>query len=56
MSAKVQYVDVIFPATLEKSFTYQAPSGYDGTLAPGQRVVAPLKSSSAIGFIINLDP
>lgn len=56
MSASAQYIDVIFPATLHRSFTYQAPGDYDGLLAPGQRVVAPLKSSSAIGFIIRLNP
>jgi len=54
MFARKQYIDVIFPATLQKSFTYQVPGNYDGLLAPGQRVVAPLKSSSAIGFIVNV--
>lgn len=56
MFVKTKYVDIIFPATLRRSFTYQIPDSYDGPLSPGQRVVAPLKSSLAIGFIISLNP
>jgi len=56
MPAETKFVDVIFPATLRRSFTYRAPEGYDGILSPGQRVVAPLKSGAAIGFIVKTDP
>ncbi len=56
MSKAPKYVDVIFPATLRRSFTYQVPDDYEGALQPGQRVVAPLKSGAAIGFIVKTDP
>lgn len=56
MPAENKFVDVIFPATLQRSFTYRAPEGYNGVLSPGQRVVAPLKSGAAIGFIVKTDP
>ncbi|MFH1213052.1 MAG: primosomal protein N' [Candidatus Neomarinimicrobiota bacterium] len=56
MSADTKFVDVVFPATLRRSFTYRVPYDYADPLMPGQRVVAPLKSSSAVGFIVRVNP
>jgi primosomal protein N' (replication factor Y) len=56
MSTAKKLVDVIFPAILRRSFSYQVPEEFDGVLLPGQRVVAPLKSGAAIGFVVKTDP
>ncbi|MBI4245668.1 MAG: hypothetical protein HY614_00630, partial [Candidatus Rokubacteria bacterium] len=46
-------VDVAFDAPLPP-FSYQVPDGW--TLAPGQRVVAPLRGASRVGVVVALRP
>src|SRR5437867_291840 len=44
--------DVAFDVPLAHSFAYRVPDGW--TLAPGQRVVAPLRGASRVGMIVAL--
>src|SRR5437762_4296578 len=44
--------DVAFDVPLAHSFAYRVPGGW--TLAPGQRVVAPLRGASRVGMIVAL--
>src|SRR5205814_1501114 len=44
--------DVAFDVPLAHSFTYRVPDGW--TLAPGQRVVAPLRGASRVGMVVTL--
>lgn len=42
--------DVVFDVPLERAFTYAVPAGW--TLAPGQRVLAPLHGASRAGMVV----
>src|SRR5438093_13362565 len=44
--------DAAFDVPLAHSFAYRVPDGW--TLAPGQRVVAPLRGASRVGMIVAL--
>src|SRR6267142_4550529 len=44
--------DVAFDVPLAHSFTYRVPDGW--TLAPGQRVLAPLRGASRVGMVVAL--
>src|SRR5438093_12168941 len=44
--------DVAFDVPLAHSFAYRVPDGW--TLAPGQRVVAPLRGASRVGMVVTL--
>ena len=44
--------DVAFDVPLAHSFAYRVPDGW--TLAPGQRVIAPLRGASRIGMVVAL--
>lgn len=46
------YVNVIFPQISQRQFTYRLPSDFQGELQSGQRVIAPLKQSPTMGFVL----
>jgi len=50
--ASVEFVRVIFPQISNRQFIYRLPTNYQGAVFSGQRVIAPLKQSSAMGFIL----
>ena len=51
---EIQYVDVSFPIALRRSFSYRIPKEWSVELFPGQRVVAPLKKTAAVGYILRI--
>lgn len=53
--ASVEFVRVIFPQIANRQFTYRVPPSYQSSVFSGQRVIAPLKQSSAIGFILEVE-
>jgi len=50
-----QFIEVIFPITQRRYFTYEVPDDIDFDIYPGQRVVAPLRNSPTVGFIVNVN-
>ncbi|MFA4839160.1 MAG: primosomal protein N' [Candidatus Neomarinimicrobiota bacterium] len=51
---EIKYVDVCFPIALRRSFSYQVPKEWAVELFPGQRVVAPLRKTAAVGYILRI--
>ncbi len=49
-----QYVDLVFPNTLRRSFTYKTPAHLQQDLSEGQRVIAPLRNVPSIGFVLKV--
>lgn len=49
------YVDIAFPKNLRRQFTYQIPEQLTIPVFLGQRVVAPLRNTPTIGFIVTKD-
>lgn len=49
-----KYIDVIFPFSLRKCFTYKVPEDWTSELVPGQRVVAPLRNNAVVGFVLHV--
>ncbi|MCD6100968.1 MAG: primosomal protein N' [Candidatus Marinimicrobia bacterium] len=47
-------VDVVFPIPLFNYFTYLVPENLKELVKPGQRVIAPIKNTSSLGFIIRV--
>ncbi|MCF7886336.1 MAG: primosomal protein N', partial [Candidatus Marinimicrobia bacterium] len=48
-----EYIDIVFPRPLWRSFTYKVPAYIETSLEIGQRIVVPLRSKETIGFVIN---
>lgn len=55
MKSSNQFIEVIFPVTQRRCFTYEVPADIDFDIYPGQRVVAPLRNIPTVGFIVNVD-
>jgi primosomal protein N' (replication factor Y) len=47
-------IEVALPLPLFRTFTYEVPEGLPGTIAPGARVVVPLRSGREIGICVSV--
>ncbi|MBL7959625.1 hypothetical protein JNL27_05230, partial [bacterium] len=48
------YAEIVFPIPLNKNFTYEIPENLRGLIQEGSRVIAPLGSKKATGYVIRL--
>ena len=51
-STAPQYVDVVFPASLESPLTYRVPEEWQASVTPGKRVLVPLGARMVTGYLV----
>jgi primosomal protein N' (replication factor Y) len=52
MSEWPQYVDVVFPASVETPLTYLVPEDWRSLVTPGKRVLVPLGARTVTGYLV----